>query len=119
MRTYATPKRVDRRNPSPAARHGSATIPARILRIVDVETYIEHLRNEGELLAETASAVDPGARVPTCPDWQVRDLVRHVGGIHRWAAANVRDAPHRTDRPPPHGGRGRLAGGRGPRELVP
>jgi uncharacterized protein (TIGR03083 family) len=33
--------------------------------------------------------------VPTCPGWQVRDLVRHVGGVHRWAASFVRDG--RTD----------------------
>lgn len=26
------------------------------------------------------------ARVPTCPDWAVRDLVAHQGMVHRWAA---------------------------------
>ena len=30
------------------------------------------------------------ARVPTCPDWTVRDLVAHQGMVHRWAAAIVR-----------------------------
>jgi uncharacterized protein (TIGR03083 family) len=59
---------------------------------VEVDTYIEHLQTEGEVLADTAGAVDPGTRVPTCPEWQVRDLVHHVGGIHRWAATIVRDA---------------------------
>jgi uncharacterized protein (TIGR03083 family) len=28
--------------------------------------------------------------VPTCPDWTVRDLARHIGGVHRWAANYVR-----------------------------
>jgi len=27
------------------------------------------------------------ARVPTCPEWTVRDLVAHQGMVHRWAAA--------------------------------
>ena len=30
------------------------------------------------------------ARVPTCPEWTVRDLVAHQGMVHRWAAALVR-----------------------------
>ena len=29
------------------------------------------------------------AKVPTCPDWQVRDLLRHTGMVHRWATAFV------------------------------
>jgi uncharacterized protein (TIGR03083 family) len=29
------------------------------------------------------------AAVPTCPDWQVRDLVAHQGMVHRWATALV------------------------------
>jgi uncharacterized protein (TIGR03083 family) len=30
------------------------------------------------------------APVPTCPDWDVLDLVAHQGMVHRWAAALVR-----------------------------
>jgi uncharacterized protein (TIGR03083 family) len=33
---------------------------------------------------------DLGAPVPTCPGWTVRDLVRHLGGVHRWATGFVR-----------------------------
>ncbi len=29
--------------------------------------------------------------MPTCPDWTVRDLILHIGGVHRWAATYVRD----------------------------
>lgn len=29
----------------------------------------------------------PDRRVPTCPDWTVRDLVGHVGGAQRWPLA--------------------------------
>jgi uncharacterized protein (TIGR03083 family) len=56
------------------------------------EEHIAALRHEGELLAEAAQTASLDAYVPTCPDWTVRDLVRHVGRVHRWAAAYVADA---------------------------
>lgn len=37
------------------------------------------------------------AEVPTCPGWQVRDLLRHTGMVHRWAASFVTEghtSPH-------------------------
>ncbi len=34
---------------------------------------------------------DPAAAVPTCPEWTITQLVEHVGGVHRWATAMVRD----------------------------
>jgi uncharacterized protein (TIGR03083 family) len=48
---------------------------------------IEALRREGELLIQTAEEAGLDATVRTCHGWQVRDLVRHIGGIHRWATA--------------------------------
>jgi uncharacterized protein (TIGR03083 family) len=56
---------------------------------MDVAEHVEQLRRDGERLAEVASRTDPGAAVPTCPDWRLRDLVRHVGGVHRWATGFV------------------------------
>ncbi|MER7024207.1 MULTISPECIES: maleylpyruvate isomerase family mycothiol-dependent enzyme [Streptomyces] len=38
-------------------------------------------------LVETADALTP---VPTCPGWHLGQLVRHVGGAHRWAEEIVR-----------------------------
>ena len=29
--------------------------------------------------------------MPSCPEWTVADLAEHLGGIHRWAEALVRD----------------------------
>jgi uncharacterized protein (TIGR03083 family) len=52
---------------------------------VDVEAWIEALRLEGVRMADAAAAAGPDAPVPSCPDWVVRDLVRHTGGVHRWA----------------------------------
>jgi uncharacterized protein (TIGR03083 family) len=40
-------------------------------------------------LAGIAATTDPATRVPTCPDWNLRQLVIHVGRAHRWAAAIV------------------------------
>jgi uncharacterized protein (TIGR03083 family) len=39
----------------------------------------------GARLGRAAAEAGLDARVPTCPEWTVRDLVRHVGGVHRWA----------------------------------
>jgi len=40
-------------------------------------------------MADAAEAVSPDAPVPTCPEWVVRDLVRHTGGVQRWATSVV------------------------------
>lgn len=56
---------------------------------MDVTEYIAVIRREGELLADAAEAAGLDAAVPTCPDWQVRDMVAHTGGVHRWATAYV------------------------------
>jgi uncharacterized protein (TIGR03083 family) len=51
--------------------------------------HLARLREDGERLAEAAAAAGLDADVPTCPGWQVRDLLRHVGDVHRWARAHV------------------------------
>jgi uncharacterized protein (TIGR03083 family) len=40
-------------------------------------------------MADAAGNAAPDAHVPTCPEWVVRDLVRHLGGVHRWATGYV------------------------------
>jgi uncharacterized protein (TIGR03083 family) len=74
---------------------------------VDVPDYVEQLRRDGERLATVASFTDPGAPVPTCPDWSLRDLLHHVGGVHRWATGFVRG----DGRQPPDGDLERFVGG--------
>ncbi|WP_030930966.1 maleylpyruvate isomerase family mycothiol-dependent enzyme [Streptomyces sp. NRRL S-646] len=56
---------------------------------METAEFVEILEREGRLLAAAAEEAGTGAKVPTCPDWQVRDLVRHIGMVHRWAAAFV------------------------------
>ncbi len=54
-----------------------------------INEYIAALRREGDLLAAAAESSDLGVMIPTCPDWRLRDMVRHIGGVHRWATAHV------------------------------
>lgn len=55
----------------------------------DTTEFIESLRREGRALADAAGRAGLDAPVPTCPQWQVRDLLRHTGAVHRWAAGIV------------------------------
>ena len=57
---------------------------------MDVATLIDSLATDGPRLADAAAAAGWDATVPGCPDWTVRDLVVHTGGVHRWAADIVR-----------------------------
>jgi uncharacterized protein (TIGR03083 family) len=57
-----------------------------------VEELIDALECEGRALADAAEKAGPDAMVPTCPEWTVRELIRHVGYVHRWAATYVREA---------------------------
>lgn len=39
-----------------------------------------------------------GLDVPSCPGWTVRDLVVHLGAVHRWAATFLVEGPESTSR---------------------
>jgi len=56
---------------------------------MDPSLHIAALREEGGRLSGAAAAAGLDAPVPTCPGWSVRDLVRHLGGVHRWATWHV------------------------------
>jgi uncharacterized protein (TIGR03083 family) len=56
---------------------------------VDIAAHIAALRHDGELLADAAQRAGLDAPVLSRPGWRVRDLVQHVGDVHRWAAGNV------------------------------
>lgn len=56
-------------------------------------------------MAEVAERVSPDVPVPSCPDWTVRDLVRHTGRVHRWAGLMISE--------------GRLEPPKDSREIVP
>jgi uncharacterized protein (TIGR03083 family) len=50
---------------------------------VESASYLEHLHHDGDALAAAAAAA-PAAEVPSCPGWQMTDLVAHAGGVHAW-----------------------------------
>jgi uncharacterized protein (TIGR03083 family) len=51
--------------------------------------HFDALADEGARFVAAVERGDPDARVPSCPDWALRDLVHHTGGIHRWATRIV------------------------------
>jgi uncharacterized protein (TIGR03083 family) len=58
---------------------------------VEIAEYVAALDRDGVLLADAAEDAGLAARIPACPGWQVRDLVRHQAYVHQWAARHVRD----------------------------
>jgi uncharacterized protein (TIGR03083 family) len=49
------------------------------------------LVDETAAFGELIGAADPATPVPTCPEWTLRQLFRHVGRGNRWAAQIVAD----------------------------
>lgn len=72
---------------------------------METAEFIKILDQEGRSLAAAAEAAGMDAEVPPCPGWQVRDLVRHIGSVHRWAAGFVAErlTSFRPDEEPPPG----------------
>jgi uncharacterized protein (TIGR03083 family) len=56
-----------------------------------IEDHIAVLQTEGERFAAALREADLSAPVPHCPEWTVRELARHTGRVHRWAASYPRD----------------------------
>ncbi len=48
------------------------------------------LLRSGHALRDAAAVAGLAALVPTCPAWDVTNLVTHQGMVHRWAAAQLR-----------------------------
>ena len=76
---------------------------------MDYPDYCNALRREGHALTTAARAAGVDARVPSCPEWQIADLLGHVGRLHRWVAAIVESggehpSDHWSDAEPPAAG---------------
>ena len=63
---------------------------------LDHDAYIDAIERESAVFVAVAAALESDARVPSCPDWTVDDLLRHVGIVQRWATGQV--AERRTER---------------------
>jgi uncharacterized protein (TIGR03083 family) len=58
-----------------------------------IEEHLQELQTQGEALATAAGRAGLSAPVPSCPGWQVADLIGHIGAVHLWAAAIVLAPP--------------------------
>jgi uncharacterized protein (TIGR03083 family) len=54
------------------------------------DRYCDEIVTQAGLLRAAIEGADLTAPVPSCPGWNAGQLVRHVGGAHRWAAEAVR-----------------------------
>lgn len=56
---------------------------------MEVQEYIGYVVSEGERLASVAEHADLNAEIRPCPGWDIRELMRHTGLIHLWAAGHL------------------------------
>lgn len=61
--------------------------------------YLGHLLDDVERVARLIDAQDLSTAVPTCPGWDLRRLVVHMGNVHRWAATAATTAAQPPSRP--------------------
>ncbi|MFJ6739986.1 maleylpyruvate isomerase family mycothiol-dependent enzyme [Streptomyces sp. NPDC091279] len=55
------------------------------------DRYCDEIADQlGRLRSVVASGADLSTPVPTCPDWTLEQLVRHMGGVLRWVELHVR-----------------------------
>jgi uncharacterized protein (TIGR03083 family) len=58
---------------------------------LEIAEYISVVGREGRRLVDAAGQAGLDAPVPSCPEWDVRELLRHIGGVHHWAATHMRE----------------------------
>ena len=71
--------------------------------------HVEAIEHQTGAFTKALMRADADARVPTCPDWTVRDLAKHVGGVlgfwsHVLAEGMGRPKPQFDDEPGPAAG---------------
>jgi uncharacterized protein (TIGR03083 family) len=54
---------------------------------LSVAEHVAALHDAGQRLARAARSAGLEAGVPSCAGWRTRDLLAHVGGVHRWATS--------------------------------
>jgi uncharacterized protein (TIGR03083 family) len=57
--------------------------------MMEIEAHIAALDREGQLLVDAARSAGPDAPVASCPGWRTRNLLAHIGFVHRWATSYV------------------------------
>ncbi len=54
--------------------------------------FVECIRTEIIDMSSALVGLDYSARVPNCPDWDLAELVRHTGQVHRWVTRIIETA---------------------------
>lgn len=57
---------------------------------VDFSEQLEAIRESLAVFVDQAHRAGLQARVPSCPEWTVHELIAHQGMVHRWATAELR-----------------------------
>lgn len=75
---------------------------------MEKKDYLEAIAANSERFAAAVRSAGYDARVPTCPEWTVTNLVEHQSGVHRWVTmlfeTRAQSMPNREDVPrPPEG----------------
>jgi len=60
-------------------------------REMEYAEYVDVIRTGSDRLGDAAEAAGAGAPVPSCPEWTVGDLLRHVGRVQRFWTDLVRN----------------------------
>lgn len=61
---------------------------------MDSRAHLEVVEQAGATFADLAQRTDLSRPVALCPGWDVAELVRHLGTVHRWATAIVTGPLH-------------------------
>lgn len=65
--------------------------------------FLDHLRRESDRFLDVLAEADPSARVPSCPEWAVADLLWHLAEV-QWFWATIveerRTSPDGLEHPP-------------------
>jgi len=69
--------------------------------VLSQDEAMSHLIGSAVVVRKALCEADLDAEVPTCPGWVLRDLVRHVGGLHRWVVGAIKEG--HPDTPTPDG----------------
>jgi uncharacterized protein (TIGR03083 family) len=60
---------------------------------VDYASYLEHVERQASAMRAAVVAAGPDAPVPTCPEWTVQRLVRHVARVYGWVVRALGTTP--------------------------
>ncbi|WP_235738737.1 maleylpyruvate isomerase N-terminal domain-containing protein [Nocardioides alcanivorans] len=63
---------------------------------LETARYLDHLFHESARFRAVLTDADPEARVPSCPEWNAADLLRHLTEVQYFWARTIN---HRPDSP--------------------